>query len=166
MGTYEVIRAEDGRPKRIREIPYPFAFKYDKSRVIQILKTQTRTVATMSLTPETILFKAGATITYPLDAHPVPVNASIDDVHDYDCIVAPGDSFKVSSPGNIDPEEAILWLHKIAGTDGNQDICHNESFVAMKFKPCELVRTEEGVPEGMVCTLSLHELFDPENFYD
>ena len=165
IGTQEMEKSTDGVPQIVNKVHSPFIF-YATPENIQLRKNLPTTLEDAGA--ETILFKKGDIITYPLDAKPVEVESTMNNLDnlDFRCTVAPGDSFKVVWPTSYVDFRGIsknsISFRKEGGTPGNQAICPKDSFTSIETTNCVLKRTEEGMPEGLLCNHSLKTLFNPQ----
>ena len=163
-GTHEMEKSKNGVPQIVNKIHSPFIL-WEDPEDIQRRKNLPTTLAASEA--ETILFKKGDIITYPLDAEPVEVESNMISLDwDFRCTVAPGDSFEVVWPTNYvnfyGISENSISFRKEGGTPGNQEICPKDSFTGIEITNCVLKRTEEGMPEGLLCNHSLKTLFNPQ----
>lgn len=156
MGTQEMRKSKDGVPQRVSTVRIPFVFN---SKYLQDIQKRKMLPTTLSA-GETILFKIGDIIEYPLDADFIEVESNMDRL-DFKCTEAPGDSFEVIEISNLSEGENII-VKKREGTSGNHEICPKDSFTFFKITNCVLKRTEEGIPEGLLCNHSLQTLFNPQ----
>ena len=147
--TPETIRTKE---EEIHEFYSPFVVDTETIKDIQRRKDKD----TIS-TAEAVFFKTGSRITYPLDAEPVEIKT-----HTYNvpCTIAPGDTFEINFITNFIHGNSMLLI-KVNGTPGDQRICHiNRDSVGILIPKCELVKTKKGIPEGVICEVSLQKLFD------
>ena len=158
MGTHEVEKSKNGIPQIMNKILFPFFIDLRQLEDIQRRKRLPTTLSTVET--ETVLFKVGDIIEYPLDAEPIEVESSMDQL-DFKCTEAPGDSFEVTRILNLSKGENIIIFRKREGMPGNQDICPRKSFTAIEIAQCVLKRSEEGMPEGLLCNHSIKTFFNP-----
>ena len=164
-GTHEIEKTKEGVPQIVNKIHSPFIFQGVPEDIL-LRKNLPSTLE--NLGEETVLFKKGDIITYPLDAQPIEVESTmytLDDLN-FRCTAAPGDSFEVVWPTSYVDFYGVsnnsISLKKEGGTPGNQNICPKGSFTGIEIANCVLKRTEEGRPEGLLCNHSLKTLFNPQ----
>ena len=158
IGMHEPVKSKDGVPQIVNKIRSPFV-NWNNIKEIQRRKRLPTTLATDET--ETILFKEDDLIVYPPEANPAEVESLINNIY-FSCTEAPGDSFRVTGILNHTRNGySIIIFRKEGGTPGNQDICPTESFTNIEITECVLQKTEEGMPEGLLCNHSLKTLFNP-----
>lgn len=114
-------------------------------------------------TSNPVFFKRGNRVIYPLDAEPAKIETNLDNIP---CTIAPGDTFETKLVINYIHGSSIL-LTKVNGTPGDQEICHSDrDSVTIQIPKCELVKTKEGIPEGVNCEVSPQKLFDYLHVYE
>ena len=74
----------------------------------------------------------------------------------------PGDIFEIAdikyfSDGN---GYGYIYFRREKGILRNQNICPMNASLMIKILKCELVKTEEGIPEGVNCEVFLQNLFN------
>ena len=158
MGTHEMGISEDGEPQIVNKIHSPF-IPWDDPEDIQRRKNLPTTLAAGET--ETILFKKGDIIVYPLDANFIEVESRINTM-DFNCTIAPGDSFKVIGTTIYRNGNSEITFRKEGRTSGNHQICPKDSFTSIETTKCVLKRTEEGMPIGLLCNRSLKTLLNPQ----
>ena len=156
-GTYKIIKTKDGLPQNITQMFYPFVFEPDNLEDAQSRKSHEKMEDTPS-TVKTVRFREDDMIVYPLDAEPVAIDISMNRLN-FNCVVVPGDSFKVTNIVNYSFGGTEISFRKTGGTPGDQDVCPLNSWIPTRIEECKLIRTEEGIPEAVNCRLSLENLF-------
>ena len=157
-GAYEVEKSEDGVPQRVNKMYSPFVSWSD----LEDIQRRKRLPTTLSaVETETILFKLNDIIEYPLDADFIEVESGMDRL-DFRCTEAPGDFFSIGWFINYNDGVNIIGFRKKEGTPGDQEICPIDSSTSIRPAECVLKRTEEGIPEGLLCSHSLKTLFNSQ----
>ena len=155
LGTHETIKTKEGFPKIRHKFFLPFVLTPSDLRRIQKRKNQTKIPADTEAT----FFKKRDTIQYPLDAEPVDIETKMNDLI-FSCIVTPGDTFEIRSIINYSDGEAPILLQKIEGTPGDQEICPINIHIKIEIPKCKLVKTKDGIPDGVNCAISPQKLFN------
>ena len=99
-------------------------------------------------TTELIPVKAGDIVQYPLNAEPIEIEAEINSLS-YACTLMPGDSFEVIDTTNYDhyvDRRSKIQLQKKEGITGNHQICHGNSFIAVRGTH-EVEKSKDGTPQ-------------------
>ena len=173
MGTYELIRTEEGEFQWISKISDPFILSSFDLTFIKEMKVWTESLEdTTSSTLTRVSLKTGETIAYPLSLTEVKVSATIkannnargEEEVSYDCFLASGDRFEISILSNYshDAGQGFMFLTKIGEASNrdfeNQDICFIGSRITVYIQNCRLTRTKEGTPEGLNCESPFNSL--------
>ena len=175
LGIHQRIKTKEGFPQSVTKIFYPFVFRPYVLEGAQIRKNYEREAQPSSV--ETILLKEGDTITYPISAPaviiggvlirsystttPKPPRFTVSDKNiDFNCVVAPGDSFKIRGVVNYRKGGARVSLKKTGGEEGNEEVCPlGTQIYNDEIENCKLVRTETGVPSAIRCGISWDNIF-------
>ena len=158
MGTHEMRVSNDGGSQIVNKIHSPFIPWNDPEN---IQRRKNHPTALAAVEAETILFKKGDIIVYPLDADFIEVESRINTM-DFNCTMAPGNSFKVIGTTIHGNGISEITFRKREETPENHQICPKDSFTSIETTKCVLKRTEEGLPEGLLCNRSLKTLFNPQ----
>lgn len=160
-GTYEITKTKENLPKKIKTIFSPFIFVWNNLERIQ----KKFEMEDLSVTDtDKILLKEEGILQYPLDAEPIEVTVIANHVS-YNCTVAPGDYFQIIDVSYLDDGRAVIMLYKTKGKPGGQNICPMRSVMYIRTdKKCALKRTEEGIPEGINCRISVQTFFGLPSF--
>ena len=175
LGINQRIKTKEGFPQSVTKIFYPFVFRPDVLENAQIRKNYEREVHPSSV--ETILLKEGDTITYPISAPALIIEGVLIESYstnpeapvfivsyknkniDFNCTVAPGDSFEIRGLVNYRKGGARVSLKKTGGAEGNEEVCPlGTRIYSDKIENCKLVRTETGVPDAIKCGYPLKNL--------
>ena len=173
LGVNRLSKTKKGFPIIVTKIFYPFVIRWTPEIRNTIEKEDHPSPV------EAILIREGALLTYPASAPkliiggdlvtPVssvfraspkpPVFRVSYKTIDFNCTVAPGDSFKTLQITNYRSGGAGVFLEKTGGAEGNEEICplgtkiYNE-----EVKNCKLIRTETGIPSAIKCRYPLNNL--------
>ncbi len=163
QGTYEKIRTTKlgDFPRVVNKLFYPFIFVSENLERVQERKNYPKLENITLSNSETIMFlREDSIIKYPLNApfRKVIITSFFSSFH---CTVAPGDSFKVVHIiESLQKGGASVSLEKTERTSEEHGICPKKSEITIDIIPCELIKTKEGVPEGVNCKLSFGKLFN------